>query len=59
MGKSLEEMCRLVTGRGTWHIGDIHVSEYVHRKMGQRIMTVMKQPVFQQQAVQRVPGIKN
>lgn len=35
------------------------LTEYVHRKMGQRIMTVMKQPVFQQQAVQRVPGIKN
>ena len=30
MGKSLEEMCRLVTGRGTWHIGDIHVSDGPH-----------------------------
>ena len=30
MGKSLEEMCRLVTGRGAWHIGDIHVSDGPH-----------------------------
>ena len=27
MGKSLEEMCRLVTGAGAWHIGNIHVSD--------------------------------
>lgn len=30
MGKSLEEMCRLVTGRGAWHIGDLHVSDGPH-----------------------------
>lgn len=30
MGKSLEEMCRLVTGRGAWHIGDIQVSDGPH-----------------------------
>lgn len=30
MGKSLEEMCRLVTGYGTWHIGEIHVSDGPH-----------------------------
>ena len=30
MGKSLEEMCRLVTGAGAWHIGNIHVSDGPH-----------------------------
>ena len=30
MGKSLEEMCRLVTGYGAWHIGDIQVSDGPH-----------------------------
>ena len=30
MGKSLEEMCRFVTGRGAWHIGDIQVSDGPH-----------------------------
>lgn len=30
MGKNLEEMCRLVTGYGAWHIGDIHVSDGPH-----------------------------
>ena len=30
MGKSIEEMCRLVTGRGAWHIGDIRVSDGPH-----------------------------
>ena len=30
MGKSLEEMCRLVTGTGAWHIGTIHVSDGPH-----------------------------
>lgn len=30
MGKNLEEMCRLVTGRGAWHIGDIQVSDGPH-----------------------------
>ena len=30
MGKSLEEMCRLVTGHGAWHIGDMHVSDGPH-----------------------------
>ena len=30
MGKSLEEMCRLVTGYGTWHIGGNHVSDGPH-----------------------------
>ena len=30
MGKSLEEMCRLVTGDGAWHIGNIHVSDGPH-----------------------------
>ena len=30
MRKSLEEMCRLVTGYGAWHIGDIQVSDGPH-----------------------------
>ena len=30
MGKSLEELCRLVTGYGAWHIGDIQVSDGPH-----------------------------
>lgn len=30
MGKNLEEMCRLVTGRGAWHIGDVPVSDGPH-----------------------------
>ena len=30
MGKSLNEKCRLVTGHGAWHIGDIHVSDGPH-----------------------------
>ena len=30
MGKNLEEMCRLVTGYGAWHIGDIQVSDGPH-----------------------------
>lgn len=30
MGKSLEEMCELVTGHGAWHIGDIQVSDGPH-----------------------------
>ena len=30
MGKNLEEMCRLVTGKGMWHIGENHVSDGPH-----------------------------
>ncbi len=30
MENSLDEMCRLVTGRGMWHIGDIQVSDGPH-----------------------------
>lgn len=30
MGKTLEEMCHLVTGRGAWHIGGIRVSDGPH-----------------------------
>lgn len=30
MGRNLDEMCRLVTGYGTWHIGDMHVSDGPH-----------------------------
>lgn len=30
MVKSLNEKCRLVTGHGAWHIGDIHVSDGPH-----------------------------
>ncbi|MDD6038732.1 MAG: glycoside hydrolase family 3 N-terminal domain-containing protein [bacterium] len=30
MGKKLEEMCRLVTGHGAWHIGDIQVADGPH-----------------------------
>ena len=61
MGKSLEEMCRLVTGAGAWHIGNIHVSDGPHgiRRTGQKIMTVTKQPVFLLPAVQPVPGTEN
>lgn len=63
MGKSLEEMCRLVTGAGAWHIGNIHVSDGPHgiraQEAGLRIMTVTKQPVFLLPAVQPVPGTEN
>ncbi len=30
MGRTKEEKCRLVTGFGAWHIGDIHVSDGPH-----------------------------
>ena len=30
MAKNPEEMCRLVTGKGAWHIGNLHVSDGPH-----------------------------
>lgn len=63
MGKSLEEMCRLVTGAGAWHIGNIHVSDGPHgiraQEDGAKNNDSYEATCFLLQAVQPVPGIEN